>query len=418
MTSRSAKKSTKSTKKPSVTKKIPTKRDPSASAVLKKVTVVADSTKALSKEIKSMSKIFAENQKILVSMKNMIDALTSAMERIQKQSRQINILESDTQKLFSGLNQVSAQSNLVTKINDQTTRLQEQIRKIGEVQKVSPQTGNLSKKVSESMNSIKNNSQMIIKIAQRIDEVRDDLRKASAKRETSSSVSEELDDIKKKIDTISGNAEQIESLGVVIEGLKEQFQTVSTGTDDFSSFKEAVFTKTNTIDQKISSLSETIQRYDASASEFHRKTDKVFQELQGIKELSTKTSSDSSKEIMALLKLSEYQSNVRMNSESKYGELKDLEKIASQTSEIINLFDKLSIESQEKIPLPHEVRQWAISKILDCADKWEIRFSDVFNLLTTNLGRDLLKESIRIPQVRDIFGIRAVDEIRKELNIS
>ena len=357
------------------------------------MTIVADSTKALSKEIKSMSKIFAENQKILVSMKNMIDALTSAMERIQKQSRQINILESDTQKLFSGLNQVSAQSNLVTKINDQTTRLQEQIRKISEVQKVSPQTANLSKKVSESMNSIKNNSQMIIKIAQRIDEVRDDLRKVSAKRETPSSVSEELDDIKKKIDAISGNAGQIESLGVVIEGLKEQFQTVSTGADDFSSFKEAVFTKTNTIDQKISSLSEVIQRYDASASEFHRKTDKVFQELQGIKELSTKTSSDSSKEIMALLKLSEYQSNVRMNSESKYGELKDLEKIASQTSEIINLFDKLSIESQEKIPLPHEVRQWAVSKILDCADKWEIRFSDVFNLLTTNLGRDLLKET-------------------------
>jgi len=63
MTSRSAKKGTKSTKKPSVTKKIPTKRDPSPSAVLKKVTVVADSTKALSKEIKSMSKIFAEKPK-------------------------------------------------------------------------------------------------------------------------------------------------------------------------------------------------------------------------------------------------------------------------------------------------------------------------------------------------------------------
>jgi len=30
----------------------------------------------------------------------------------------------------------------------------------------------------------------------------------------------------------------------------------------------------------------------------------------------------------------------------------------------------------------------------------------------------LLKEAIRIRQVRDIFGIRAVDEIRKELNIS
>ena len=122
--------------------------------------------------------------------------------------------------------------------------------------------------------------------------------------------------------------------------------------------------------------------------------------------------------MMALLKLSEYQSTIRMNSETKYGEIKDLETMTAQTAQIINLFDKVSIESQEKIPLPHEVRRWAVSKILDCADRWEIRFSDVFNLLSNNLGRDLLKESIRIQQVRDIFGIRAVDEIRKELNIS
>jgi len=122
--------------------------------------------------------------------------------------------------------------------------------------------------------------------------------------------------------------------------------------------------------------------------------------------------------MIALLKLSEFQSNIRMNTESKYGELQDLENMTSQTTQIINLFDKLSIESQEKIPVPHEVRQWAVSKILDCADKWEIRFSDVFNILTNNLGRDLLKESIRIKQVREIFGIRAVDEIRKDLNIS
>ncbi len=107
-----------------------------------------------------------------------------------------------------------------------------------------------------------------------------------------------------------------------------------------------------------------------------------------------------------------------MNAESKYGELKDLENMADQTTQIVNLFDKLSIEAQEKMPIPNEVRQWAVSKILDCADKWEVRFSDVFNILTNNLGRDLLKESIRIKQVRDIFGIRAVDEIRKELNIS
>ena len=56
--------------------------------------------------------------------------------------------------------------------------------------------------------------------------------------------------------------------------------------------------------------------------------------------------------------------------------------------------------------------------MLDCADKWEIRFSDVYSILTNAIGRDMLKESIRIQQVRDIYGIRAVDEIRNDLNIS
>jgi len=42
----------------------------------------------------------------------------------------------------------------------------------------------------------------------------------------------------------------------------------------------------------------------------------------------------------------------------------------------------------------------------------------VFRLLITELGSDIVKESIRMEQVRDLFGIRAVDEIRRELNIT
>lgn len=430
-----------------------TKKEPTSAAVLKKVATVSDSTKMLSKEIKAMTKIFSENQKVLVTMKNMIDSLTSALEYIQKQSKQINILEDDTQKLFAGLNQVKGQSNLVIKINDQTARLQEEIAKI---RKGSSETEKLSQKVSQSMDSIKNNSQMIIKIAQRIDEVRDDLRNVSAKTDTSSSVSKDLGDIRRKIESISGKAEQIQTLYGVIDGLKQQFQTVTNKAEslvnlsgkmdtmeseissllkradssafvgeglksiqsDFSDFKENVSKKTSAIVEKVSSISDLIKRSEASTSEFHSKTDKVFQDLQELKGVTNKASSDTSKEMMALLKLSEFQSNIRMNAESKYGELKDIENMADQTTQIINLFDKLSIEAQEKMPIPHEVRQWAVSKIFDCADKWEVRFSDVFNILTNSLGRDLLKEAIRIRQVRDIFGIRAVDEIRKELNIS
>jgi hypothetical protein len=107
-----------------------------------------------------------------------------------------------------------------------------------------------------------------------------------------------------------------------------------------------------------------------------------------------------------------------MQAESKYGDIKNIEKMAAQTTELINLFDKLSIETEDKIPLPYEVRQWAVGKIFDCADKWELRFSEVLNVMAENLGKELLKEAIRIPQVRDIFGIRAVDEIRNELGIS
>ena len=122
-------------KTPAKAKKI-TKREPSPSVLLKKVASVSDSNKALQKEIKVMSKIFGENQKVLVSMKGMIDTLSSTLEHIQKQSKQINIIEDDTQKLYAGLNQVRAQSNLVNKINDQTVKLESEISRISELQKI------------------------------------------------------------------------------------------------------------------------------------------------------------------------------------------------------------------------------------------------------------------------------------------
>ncbi len=479
------------------------KRQPTPTAILKKVASVTDSTKALQKEIKAMSKIFSDNQKVLVSMKGMIDTLTSTLENIQKQSNRISMIEDDTQKLYAGLNQVRTQSNLVSKINDQTSKLQEEINKINSIQKSSPKPEILSQKIEDSINSTRNNSQMIIKIAQRIDEVRENLRSISGKTDsvlnvgkeieilknniqsisgktdsmefTSQTIAElkeelgrvvertgnfsnlnsELDSIKSTIDSISGKATKIDSLGGVIDGLKQQFTNVAAKTqmisdfsgkidkietelnalsqradssafvgeglklvqEDFVNFKNNVFDKTNTIEQKISSISDMLKTQDALSAEFHKKSDKVFQELQAVKNVTNKVSTDTSKEVIALLKLSEYQSNIRMQAESKYGEAKDLENMATQTANIVNLFDRLSIEASEKIPLPYEVRQWAVAKILDCADKWEIRFSDVFAILSNAIGRDLLKESIRINQIRDIYGIRAVDEIRKELNI-
>jgi uncharacterized coiled-coil DUF342 family protein len=456
----------KTTKAVSQTRKI-TKREPNPSALLKNVASFSDSNKALQKEIKVMSKIFGENQKVLVSMKGMIDTLTTTLEHIQKQSKQINIIEADTQKLYSGLSQVRTQSNLVNKINDQTAKLQGEINRISDFQKSSK---SVSQQVTDSVDSIKNNSQMIIKIVQRIDDVRDELRKVSGKADSFSEISSEigklknsieeisgktggaetgtqiieslkqelgkivegtsftsninaeLEAIKITIDAISSKASKIDSLGGVIDGLKQQFDTIAIKTNSveglsLESIKE-LEGKINSIEQKMASVSDIVKRQDASTAEFHRKSEKLFEEMQSVKNVTSKASSDSSQEMMVLLKLSEYQSGIRMNAESKYGDVKDLEKMASQTANIVNLFDRISIELGEKIPLPYEVRQWAISKIFDCADKWEIRFSDVYSILTNAIGRDMFKESVRIQQVRDIYGIRAVDEIRNDLNIS
>ncbi len=444
-------------------------RGPSSSALLKKVASVSDSNKALQKEIKAMSRIFGDNQKVLVSMKGMIDTLTSTLEHIQKQSKQINIIEEDTQKLYAGLNQVRTQSNLINKINSQTDKLQQEVNRVSELQKAS-KSAELSKQVEDSVHSIKNNSEMIIKIAQRIDEVRDELKKVSGKTDSVVEVGSEIDRLKTSIDEISGktgkleagsqiieslkqelgrivegsswdgtnlNAElnaikvtidaisskasKIDSLGGVIDGLKQQFDTIASKASSVEglsaeSVKE-LEGKISKIEEKMASVSDIIKRQDASTAEFHKKSERLFEELQSVKNVTNKTSSDSSKEMMALLKLSEYQSNIRMNAESKYGDSKDLEKMAAQTADIVNLFDRISIESGERIPLPHEVRQWAVSKILDCADKWEIRFGDVYSILTNAIGRDMLKEAVRIQQIRDIYGIRAVDEIRGDLNI-
>lgn len=432
-----------------------------ATNLAKKVAAVSDSTKSLSKEIKSMTKVFSDNQKVLLSMKGMIDTLIDTLEQIQKQSKQINIIEEDNQRLYAGLNQVRAQASMITNVGDQANRLQEQVNKIIQTQKEAPNPNDIINAVSESQNSIQNNTHMIIKIAQRIDSIKDDLAGISAKADKTSNIESELDKIKEKIHTVLENSQKssLESdfgeLKNSLEKIQDDLTTTVSKTDavthirgeiekiqsevsslihradstafvgeglksvqsDLTSFKDHIFDKTNTIDQKISSISDLLKRADAASLEFHKKADSLAHDVQHIKSVTNKASSDASKEIVALLKLSEFQSGIRITSESKYGDLKDIQRMAEQTSEIVNLFDKVSIESQQKVSLPQEIRQWAISKMLDCADKWEIRFSDLYSVLIGKLGKELVKENIRIAQVRDIFGIRGVDEIRKELGL-
>ena len=390
-----------------------TKRDPNPTQLFNKVNSVSESTKALSKEIKGMAKIFKENQKILVSMSSMMESLNLAMAQMQKQAKQIDIIEEDTQRLFTGLGQVKVHEKFITKLNNQTEQLDKKIAKIGEKQETMPKTSDIMKTISESKESIKNNSEMIMKIANRVDQVKDKINEKSGKGQND--ITKQIEELRENIKSISSRTGDI---GKDMSNLKNEIGSLVSSPKISSVIGDGMKTFKSEIEEKISNISNMINRSDQLASEFHQKTDKVIHELQGVKGVTNKAVDDSSKEVMAILKLNEYQSSIRMQAESKYGDIKDVEKMAIQTTELINLFDRLSIETEDKIPLPHEVRQWAVSKIFDCADRWELRFSEVFGILADNLGKELLKEAIRIPQVRDIFGIRAVDEIRNELNIS
>ena len=390
-----------------------TKRDPNPTQLFNKVNSVSESTKALSKEIKGMARIFKENQKILVSMSSMMESLNAAMAQMQKQAKQIDIIEEDTQRLFTGLNQVKVHEKFITKLNSQTEQLDKKISKISEKQDAMPKTSDIMKTISESKQSIKNNSEMIMKIANRVDEVKDKINEKPGKGQND--ITKQIEELRENIKSISSRTGDI---GKDMANLKNEIGGLVSSPKISSLIGDGMKTFKSEIEEKISNISNMINRSDQLASEFHQKTDKVIHELQGVKGVTNKASDDASKEVMAILKLNEYQSSIRMQAESKYGDIKDVEKMAIQTTELVNLFDKLSIETEDKIPLPHEVRRWAVGKIFDCADRWELRFSEVFGILIDNLGRDLLKEAIRIPQVRDIFGIRAVDEIRNELNIS
>ena len=396
-------------------KKTRTRKEPSSSQLFSKVIAVSESTKTISSEIKNMTKIFKENQKILVAMNDMIDTLSSSMIQIQKQSKQINIIEEDTERLFSGLNQMKGNTKIITKLNEQTVKLEEKIKSIEQSHKSTSKTDELVQTVSESLDSIRNNSKMIMKEADRVDDLKDEIRTVAKEARSTSGITEQIDDLRNSIKSISNRTGDI---GNDMSNIKNEIGGIVKDTNISSVLGDGLKTFKTEIEEKISGLSNLINRSDSLASEFHKKTDKVVQEIEGIKNVTNKASNDNSKEVLALLKLSEYQSGIRMNAESKYGDMKDIEKMTADTIDIINLFDKLSIESNEKIPLPHEVRQWAVGKIFDCADKWELRFSEVFQILVDNLGKGLLKEAVRIQQVRDIFGIRAVDEIRNELNIS
>ena len=83
---------------------------------------------------------------------------------------------------------------------------------------------------------------------------------------------ESIKELGGKIDTIeteiSSLAKRADSTAFVGENLKIV-------QEDFSNFKSNVYDKTNNIEQKIVSVSDTLKRQEASTEEFHKKSEKL-----------------------------------------------------------------------------------------------------------------------------------------------
>ena len=434
------------TKKATSTKSVrpAARREPTQAAMIKKVAAVSDATKSLSGEVKSIGKIFADNQKIMISMKSVMDAVASSLEEIHRQSRQINMLEQDTEKIFAGLNRARDQSASVSRLEAQAVSMQQAIER---VEKAAPDAKALARQVGDSMDSIRNNSQMIIKIAQRIDEIREQLREVSGKTESLSRVAPELESLRARVDEvatradpkagmeqlrselekvaaagaadlgremehigssisdISAKADRIAGLEVVIDGLKKQFDEAASKADPAG----ALSTEIDSIKSKIDELARGAPEVAAVRTEVSSLRGELAERAGAIETRLAEIGGRASADAGQLMKLSEIQSRIRMASESKYGGMDEISRMCAGLAEMAGV--------QAGGDGPEEAQRWAVSKIMDCADRWEVRLAELLEKLRAAVGDARLAELVQLRQVREIYGTRGADQVKSDLGL-
>ena len=184
---------------------------------------------------------------------------------------------------------------------------------------------------------------------------------------------------------------------------------------DIARLGDDLASRTDSIERRIDSLADALSRSEASASEFRASAGAALGRLRGPREAEGGAPGGPSADATAILRLSEYRSGIGMRAESKYGGTDDLDAMASRTADIVGILGRAP--GGDAGIRPAEVRRWAVSRILECADRWDVRFSDALALLVARLGRDAVGEAVRERQVRDVYGARAVAELRAELGM-
>ena len=489
----------------------------SPESILKRVDAVTESARMLTEEMGGISKIFAENQEVLVSMKAMIDGLAGAVETMHESAREAGTLKEDTRKLFAGLEGVRARSDAIAGLADQASRLDDRMEAIERRGREATGIEAVSRKVSESMESIRSMSAMLAKIAGSVDEGVDGLKEVAARTETVLAAGREIEEIKKglwilgertkRMEAGAGDAsaavetavrdglkmvadraaaavkaetgavaaevsaareevaraaaaaagageagpvgkeagenrarpagesprpgrqQQLEDVAGRIESIEAAVAALAKASVGPGGVQEAVEAgiagiggdlagKAAGLEQRAGALADAAARSEESAAGLCARVDEALGLLRGLAEARERQAGGATAEAMALLRLSEYESAVRMRAESKYGNAQDIESMAARTAEIAGILGGIPAGPGGGRPLPGEVGQWAVSKMLECADRWDVRFSDALEALVSGMGVDALKGAVRVQQVKDVYGARAAAEMRSRLGIA
>ena len=252
--------------------------------------------------------------------------------------------------------------------------------------------------MSECLKNTKTNAQTLEKISASLNNT-SDTGKIESKLDSNAKMLEDVrkllqshtqeqDGMGKNIETEI--SEKISTISREVAGLREQIRGVSETqkTDELTEYVGSMVSKTEVLMGIPAELLELQSRLNA---------------------IEVKISEKGSNEKQPSVTLLEYQVKIRMISESKYGDADDLQYMASQTSEILKIVGK---------DKGANVSKWGVSRILECADRWELRFSDALSMMKDTLSADVLKEAIRIKQVKDVYGVRAVEDTKSLLNIT
>ena len=222
-------------------------------------------------------------------------------------------------------------------------------------------------------------------------------------------------------------------------------QSMKTVQSEVAALKSKIQEDTSRLGVEMAGVAGEIQRRGKEAADTFKKIDDIYARIGNVRDTAQRTSDDAMHEVAKMLKLSEFQSAIRMNAESKYGDLTVIEGMARDTAGICTLFEDAELSQKDKdvqqsqndlqddndndngitdakttatsTAIPPDVIKWAVGKMLECGDRWEIRFADLYRAMKDAMGATVLSGALRMHQVRDIYGIRAVNEIKSDLKI-